>query len=355
MKSPSFIPLAGLCLCTGLAVSGCGKPPKENLAPPPPTIITVTQAQTQDVPVIERSLGEIDSLAAPRIGAEVAGRIVKVFADVGDAVSKGQLLAEIEAADYRADAKRLEALAATQQRLTERYRELAGKGFVSPVKLEEVEAQNTAAREQYVRAAKNLARTRIVSPLDGRVDSRLVSEGDWIDLGKPVFLLSTSRALRISLPFPEAIAQRIKPGQSVKLSTPTARDQEVDGKISQLRPIVGTTNRAFDALVEVANPGGWRPGSSVNGEVLIEIHPGAVTVPEESIVLRPAGEVVYVVDKGKALQRVVKTGVKQRGYVEITDGLHAGERVAVDGAGYLTDKANVAFKQNETNNAGAAQ
>lgn len=345
MKTPSYFHLAAFGLCAVLALTGCAKKPEEKKSGPPPAMITVTQAESRDVPVVERSIGEADSATAPNIGAEVAGRITRVLVDIGAAVKKGQLLAEIDASDYAADAKRLEAQAVAQQKLTERYRKLSRKGFVSSSKLEEVEAQNVSTREQLTRATKNLSRTRIVSPVDGRVESRFVSMGDWIDLGKPVFQLSTSQALRIRLPFPETVAHRIKVGQSAKLSTPTAPDEEISGKITQLRPMVGAGSRSFDAIVEVANPGDWRPGSSVNGEVLIETHPGAVTVPEESIVLRPAGDVAYVVENGKAMQRVVKTGVKQGGYVEIVAGLRAGESVAVDGAGYLTDKANVAIKQ----------
>lgn len=330
-------------LVAGLSLSACGKK-EEKKAGPPPSVITVTQAQSRDVPVVEQSIGDADSSTAPSVGAEVAGRIIKVNAEIGDAVKKGQVLAEIDALDYSADAKRMEAQAVSQRKLTERYRELAGKGFISPASLESYEAQDVSAREQYNRAAKNLARTKIVSPVTGRVDNRLVSVGDWIELGKPVFQLSTSEHLRIRLPFPETVASRIKVGQEVHLTTPTAPDKTVSGKIEQVRPAVGGSSRSFDAIVAVNNPGDWKPGSSVNGEVVIETHTGAVTVPEQSVVLRPAGTVVYVVSNGKAVQRKVKTGTKQSGYIEILDGLKAGETVALDGAGFLTDKATVAVK-----------
>lgn len=328
-----------------LLLPGCGsKPEEQKKSGPPAAIITVAKAETQDVPVIERSVGEADSSTAPKVAAEVAGRITKVLVEIGDPVKKGQLLAEIDPTDFSADAKRQEAQALTQQKLTDRYRELAKKGFISPTQLESVEAQNVAAREQAVRAAKNLARTRFVSPVDGRVDNRFVSVGDWIDLGKPAFQLSTSENLRVRLPFPESATSRIKVGQAVKLTTPTAPGKSIDGKIEQLQPMVGSTSRSFDAIVAVKNPGDWRPGSSVNGEVVIEAHQGAVTIPEQSVVLRPAGTVAYVVEGGKAVQRVVKTGVKQSGYMEILEGIRAGEEVAVDGAGFLTDKAAVAVK-----------
>jgi len=333
-----------LLLSAGL-LAGCAKQAEEKKpGGPAAAIITVTQAQARDVPITERAVGDADSATAPKVGAEVAGRIVRIRAEIGDAVQKGQVLAEIDASDYASDAKKQEAQAATQQRLTERYRDLAAKGFISPTQLESAEAQNVAAYEQNVRAAKNLVRTRIVAPVTGRIEQRLVSEGDWIELGKPVFQIATSAALRVRLPFPESTASRIQPGQRVLLSTPTAPGKTVEGKIAQLRPQVGGTSRSFDAIVEVKNPGDWKPGASVDGEVVVETHANAVTVPEISVVLRPAGAVVYVVADGKAQQRIVKTGSKNNGLVEILEGIAAGETVALDGAGFLTDKAAVTVK-----------
>ena len=333
------------CLCTALGLPGCAKKPEEQKNGPPPAVITVTQAQIRSMQILEQSVGEADSSTAPKVGAEVAGRIIKVNVDIGDQVKKGQVLAEIDPADYSADAKRLEAQAVSQGKLTERYRELAKKGFISPSALESHDAQDVAARELYTRGAKNLSRTRIVSPVDGKIDSRFVSTGDWIDLGKPAFQLSTSENLRIRLPFPEGVAQRIKVGQAVTLSTPTAPGARVSGKIEQVLQTIVSSNRAFDAVVEVKNPGDWKPGASVNGAVIIEEHEQAIVVPEISVVLRPAGKVVYVIANGKAVQHIVTTGVTQNGQVEILQGLKGGETVAMDGAGFLTDQAAVNVKE----------
>lgn len=339
-------PLLPMLLISAALAAGCAKKSEEKKpGGPAAAIITVTQAQARDMPIVERSLGEADSVTAPKVGAEVAGRIVGIRAEIGDSVQKGQVLAEIDAGDYASEARRLEAQALTQKRLTERHRELAAKGFISPAQLEGTEAQNVAAQEQHVRAARNLARTRIVAPVGGRIEQRLVSEGDWIELGKPVFQISASEALRVRLPFPEGAAARIKPGQMVLLSTPAAPGNTLEGRIAQLRPQVGGASRAFDAIVEVRNPGGWKPGASVNGEVIVETHLDAITVPEISVVLRPAGTVVYVVADGKARQRVVKTGSKGNGLVEILEGVAAGETVALDGAGFLTDQAAVTVKE----------
>ncbi len=333
-----------LCLLLPFALAACGKKEAAQKGPLP-SLISVTQAQARNLEIIETAIGEADSTTMPKVAAEVAGRVVKLYAEVGDAVKQGQVLAELDASDYAADAKRLQAQATTQQRLTARYQDLAKQGFISPSKLEEVETQNIAAQEQYSRAAKNLARTRIVAPVTGHIDARFVSLGDWIDLGKPAFQLASSERLRIRLPFPETVAPRIRPGQTVYLASPSAPDTPFTGRVSEVRPVVGSTSRSFDAIVEVGNPGAWKPGASVTGRVVTGSHAHAVMVPEASVVLRPAGAVVYTVANGKAAQRIVQTGIKDQGQVEILDGLAAGETVAVDGAGFLSDRAAVKVQQ----------
>lgn len=103
--------------------------------------------------------------------------------------------------------------------------------------------------------------------------------------------------------------------------------------------------RAVVVIAEFTNPGGWRAGASVNGSVTLERRADAVLVPEVSVVQRPAGTVVYVVEDGKARARPVRTGIRQEGRVEILEGLDGSERVVVDGAGFLTDGAPVQVKE----------
>ena len=353
-----------------LALLGACSKPAEAPKPkgPPPALISTTAAATATVQVVERAVGDVDSQSAPLLAAEVAGKVTRVLVDAGDAVRAGQVLAQIDAQDYalaqqnaQAEVRRLEALLANQQRQTERQRELASKQFISSSRLEDVESQLTALKEQLVgaRGQLDLARraqgkTTVMAPVAGRIDSRQVTAGDYVTPGKVLFQLATTEKLRVRLPFPEGAASRVLRGQKVRLTTPAAPGQALEGRITELRPLVGQNNRAFDALVEVNNPGAWKPGGSVEGTVIVEEHANAVVVPESSVVLRPAGLVVFVVRDGKAVQRPVKTGVTQEGRVEILQGLQSGETVAVDGAGFLTDGAAVTVKTGHKPAAGGA-
>jgi RND family efflux transporter MFP subunit len=348
--------MAGLLLLP-LLLGACGKDDRK-AGGPPAALVSATQAQARTMQVLEKSVGEVDSQTAPLVSAEVSGRVVRVLVEAGANVKAGQVLAELEAKDYsaalaaaEAEVKRGAALLDSQQKLTERHRELIKRNFISPARLEETEAQLAvqqealnAAKANRDRAALALARARVTAPVTGRIDSRQVSAGDYVAVGKPLFQITTSRDLRVRLPFPETAASRIKPGMKVLLESPVAPDRRVAGTVTEVRPMVGTANRAFDAIVLIANPGEWKPGGSVDGAVVVEQRENAVVVPETSIVIRPAGKVVYLAKDGKAHQRIVKTGAKEAGWVEVRVGLTAGETVVVDGAGFLTDGAAIAVK-----------
>ena len=73
----------------------------------------------------------------------------------------------------------------------------------------------------------------------------------------------------------------------------------------------------------------------------------SVSVPEQSVVLRPSGSVVYEAVNDKAIARKVKTGITQDGWIEIIDGIEANKDIIVDGAGYLTNDAKIIIKEND--------
>lgn len=317
--------------------------------------VSVTAVRSEAVDEREISDGRIESLRAPTINTEVAGRVVRVIADRGMQVNAGAVLAELDTADLKlsaqaafADAARLEPMVANQQNTVNRYRTLRKEGVVTQEMLDNAETQLAtlkqqlnAARNQASLAGRNLKKATITAPFAGQIDERLISEGDFLDRGKPVFRLVATDHLQARLPFPETALQRIRPGQKVRLTVTGLEQEPLDTVITYVSPQVDAANNAFYATAEFVNPGNWHPGASVTAEVVIETRPAALLVPQVSVVRRPAGEVVYVLNGEQAEQRTVEIGVAHQGWVEIRKGLSAGDKVIVDGAAYLTDKAAV--------------
>lgn len=346
-------------LAAAIALAACQKAEEKKPAGPPATLITTTQAKAGAMEITEETLGSLEAVIDPKIGAEVAGKIVQVLAGAGKAVRKGELLAVIDDTDFaiqnradEAERKRAEALLGQQERVVERQQQLVQKGFISQNAADDARAQRDALREQLAAARargdmsrRSQGKARVVAPFDGVIETQIASVGDYVKVGDPLFQLVSSHKLRAHLPFPESAAMRLQKGQTAILTSPLLPGTEFRGTVSDIKPSVSESGRALDVIVDIEDMAGFRPGGTVNAAVVVARREDAVLVPEQSVVLRPAGKVVYAVADGKAVQHVVEVGAKRAGMVEILKGLPAGATVALDGAGFLTHNATVAVKE----------
>ena len=325
---------------------------------PAAVLVTAAVVQPRPLEVYEDVVGTLENVIDPTIGAEVAGRIVRVHGFTGKKVARGELLAEIDAVDFeiqsRADHSeiaRLSNLLQQQERVVERQQKLVGQGFITQNAADDAIAQRNALREQLNSAkarseatGRSVTKSRVVAPIDGEIETQIIAVGDYVKLGDPLFKLVGVQELRAHLLLPESAATRIRAGLKVVLAPPAAPQRVIESVIAEIKPTVGTTNRALDAIVKFRGDGNlFRGGGTVNARIVTQMREGALMVPEQAVVLRPAGKVVYALREGVAEQRVVETGLKQDGFYEVLKGVRAGDTVAVDGAGFLTHGAAVAL------------
>ena len=356
-------PLLAPLLVVALLAAGCGNEAETAKRPagPPPAMVSALVVQARDLEVVENVVGSLENVIDPSLGAEVAGRVVRVHAFTGKKVKRGELLAEIDSQDFEiqsrgdaAEIARLQSLMTHSERVVERQQKLVSQGFISQNAVDDAVAQRNALRESITAAGaraeqtrRSLGKTRVVTPIDGEVEVQIVAAGDYVKIGDPLFKLVGTQRLHAHLPLPETAGQRIRQGLKVRLSAPSAPGKFIDAKIDEIRPTVGAQNRALNAIVKFDNDGTFRGGGSVSAAIVMAVREKALTVPEQSVVLRPAGKVVYVLGEkdGRlvAQQRDVETGVRQDGFYEIVKGLAPGDRIAVDGAGFLTNNAVVAL------------
>jgi RND family efflux transporter MFP subunit len=338
-------------------LAACGKKAEESKPAAPGTPVTVMQSELRTVELLEESVGTLESFADPIISAEVPGKVLEIRAVAGSEIKVGQVLAVLDAQDVslsyqaaQAEMQRVETLSNNQTKDLERLKQLREKNFISQSALDDAIAQASAlqnqmaaAKAQLALAERNVGKAHILSPVDGRVERQIAVRGQYVKLGDPLFQVVALNKLRVRLPFPESFSAQLLRGMPVRVSS-SADAATLTGKISEIRPMAGAGNRAFDVFVTLDNPGVWKPGASVVGKVVLGEHQNAVVVSAKSVVLRPAGKVVYVANAGKAEQRKVVTGIEQNGMVEILSGINANEPVIVDGAGFLTDQAPILVK-----------
>jgi len=319
---------------------------------PKPTLVSITHVKKQAVDITEQSVGSLEGLTNPTVSSEVAAKVIRIHVNTGQAVKQGQLIATLDATDLslqaleaQAEVARIEALLANQNKIVERNQVLVSKKFISQNALDNDSSQQAALKEQWAGAKARLdsvkhnsSKTKVYAPAAGKIEKKLIDDGEFLRVGDPIVLIVSSQLLRAHLPFPEQIGAKLKPGLKVRLSTPTS-SQSVDAVIHELKPMITEGSRSVDVIADVTNAPGWQAGASVDGTVVLGTQADSLMVPEQSVVLRPAGEVVYLARGNKAYQAIVKTGVRQNGLVEILQGLNENDAVVVDGAGFLTDQA----------------
>lgn len=324
-------------------------------------LISTSEAEVRDLPIWLETVGRVHSQSAPTLAAEVAGRITMVIADTGDSIEQGQLLAETDTSTLllqkqaaEASIERLLVHIANGERRVERFETLSAKNMSSQMQLDDAREQLEAFRADYKAAGAQLAivkdsltKSRIIAPVSGVVQQRMISTGDFVNRGQPLFEITRPELLQAWLPYPESVALLIKPGQPAKIHSPLIPGEFVEGEVTELQPSVGIGSRAIMAIVDLENPGQLRPEATLTGKVLVETRQNAVMVPSMSIVRRPAGDIVYVIKGNMAEARTVITGHREDAVVEIRSGLDGSETVATDGAAFLTDGASVSIAESQ--------
>jgi RND family efflux transporter MFP subunit len=345
--------LVSLLVACGANDKSTGKSAQEKQGQKP-TLITITQVQNKSIEITEEAIGTLEGLIDPTIAAEVAARVIKVYVSPGQAVKQGQLIATLDATDFslqrneaQAEVARIEALLENQAKTVVRSQALVNKKFISQNVVDNELAQQNVLKEQLTGAKARVSsinhsssKTKVFAPASGVVEKKIVDTGEFVKVGDPIVQIISNKRLRAHIPFPERISAQLKPGLKIRLSTPTST-QVVVSVVRELKSMITESNRTVDVIADVTDQLDWQPGASVTGTVILGERPNAILVPEQSVVLRPAGEVVYVVKADTAHQVIVKTGLRQNGLVEIIDGLNANDTIASDGAGFLTDKAPV--------------
>lgn len=318
-------------------------------------LVSVHQTEVTDLPIWLESVGQVHSQSAPTLAAEVSGRITRVLADTGDRIEEGQLLAETDTSTLllqqqaaKAAVERLLVHIANGEKRVERLQTLSAKNLSSQTQLDDAREQLEAYRADHKAATAQLAivedsltKSRIVAPLSGVIQRRLIAAGDFVSRGQALFEITRPERLQAWLPYPESVALEVQIGQTARIHSPLTPGRVVIGAISELQPTIGSGSRAVMAIVNLEEPGELRPGATISGQVLVETRRNAVLVPNISVVRRPAGELVYVIDSNRAVARRVETGHTQGNLVEVVSGLDGGETVATDGASFLTDGARV--------------
>lgn len=364
-----------LLLSTALVLASCSDKHAEKKPAPPPVPVTTAQAATQDVPVSLQVVGRAEAYESVALKSRIDGQVVAVLFTEGQHVRQGDILLQLDPADFTARLRQAEASAARDEALlaktrsdTARYVALKDRNFVSDEKVNDIRTNEAAAAANLRadRAAVDLARAQlsyatIRAPFTGVVGARLVFPGSSVKTNDTTLaVVNRIRPLLITFSVPEKHLPRLRlamsasgkaekgteTGMKVSVNLPGDKTQRFEGEVRFLDNTVDIASGTI--LMKAILPNEEEkltPGQFLNVTLRLDTLTSVVTVPNEAIQQGAEGNFVFVVKEDSSVEiRKVETAASNAGITAISKGVQTGETVVTDGQLRLTPGAKTKTK-----------
>ncbi|MBW8815607.1 MAG: efflux RND transporter periplasmic adaptor subunit [Caulobacterales bacterium] len=253
----------------------------------------------------------------------------------GQAVKKGAVLVELKNTEQDAGTAQAEAQLTEARRVYERYKTLGDQGWASKAQVDQYEAALKTAQANVAAAKARQGDRMIRAPFSGVVGLSDVAPGALVNPGSPIVTLDDVSTLRVDFQVPEQYLSQVREGQAIQAVVDAYPGAPFNGHIAKLDTRVDERTRSITARAEFPNTRGkLKPGMLVRIAISRGVRQGQ-GVPESAVSVQGDSAFVYVVrqqgQRAMAEQRPVVTGLRQNDFVEITDGVRAGEQVVADG------------------------
>ena len=353
----------------------------EAASPPPALVVETAKVGWRELQRSVDAVGTLDPNEEVTVSSLVEGTVEKLFVDLGDGVRTGQVIAELDTRELElavhqqqaalqqelarlglADANASVDEATTSQvrqaeatfeeaRLRlDRTKKLAEQGVLPKQQLEEQQARYDVAEaavrssRETVRniratiaarkvsltlAEKKLADARVTAPISGFIKDRLVSEGQFLKSNSPVVNIVQNSPLKLRVDVPESAVAFVRAGRPVQFHVDAFPDRTFEGRISRISPSVDQQSRTLKIEALADNPAGvLKPGFFARVTIQTDRRDRVLVVPSAALFNFSGLEKLFVIENGKVAERIVRSGTRLDGQVEIVEGVKEGELVA---------------------------
>ncbi len=311
------------------------------------TVSTVT-AEIQQWPNSYTAMGTVEASEGIMISAEVAGKVQEIRFKSGERVKKGTVILVQESGNEQAQLSAADARLRLAKSNHERLVQLRQKNTVSQSELDSAVQQMESAQGEVDNLKTTLEKKLVRAPFDGRLGIRQVDLGEDLQVGGEIVSLQATNSVRVNFPVPQFWLVQMTRGLAVEVNVGDGSDSVINGEVTAIGAEINTTTR--NAIVQSYlnnDKNQLIPGMAVETKVTLSDPQAVLAVPSTAIIYAPFGDTVFVIEPGetegsyKARQQFVRLGKARGDFVEILDGLKAGERVASAGAFKLLNGQNV--------------
>jgi len=335
------------CLIFIPAISGCtqteAQESKEQAAQRPR--LTNVEVQTVHPTVLEEYLtltGHTESMYDVILASELGGTVMKLHADRGDRVSRGQVLAKVSADMYEAQLAEAQANLRLKQAGLKKAKTLYERGSISSMQRLQAQVEHDAAEANAKLAESRLERAIIKAPFSGMIDDRFADRGEMVSPGGQLFRLVNRGKMKIKSELAELDVSTFHPGSAAEVHIDAFPDMVFQAKLVYVAASAHQASRTFPCEFELDNPKELiRGGMMVRIHVLKDTHQDVLVLPQTALVETETGKNVFVLEGENVRKRNVTPGASNSGMVIVASGLNPEETVIVTGQRDLVDGQQV--------------
>lgn len=323
----------------------------KNFTPPPESIGTFT-VEAQEWPNTFTAMGTVEADEGINISAEVAGKVQKILFKSGERVKAGTVIliqeSGNEAAQLSAATARLRLAEANYERMSQ----LRKKNTVSQNELDSALQQKESAQGDVDNLKTTLEKKIVKAPFDGRLGIRKVDLGQDLPVGTAIVSLQATNRVRVNFPVPQYSLAKMTKGLAVSVMAGDGSNTVIKGEVTAIGADINTTTRNVIVQSSLENANNQLiPGMAVQTQVTLSAPQKVLAVPSIAVIFATFGDTVFVVEKDKtsgtlkARQQFVRLGKSLGDFVEIVDGLKAGDLVVSSGAFKLNNGQSVVISK----------
>ncbi len=339
-----------LVLSAALAMQGCmgqavgnDQHDSEAAAEDPAIPVEAVKVINDDVAAVYSGTATLEADEQATVVSQITGVVLEIYAEEGDFVEAGQVLARVETDRYRLQVEQAEAALKRLETDFQRKKELFERELVSADDFEGVSAELQAQKAEYELALLDLEYTNIRAPIAGYISERMVRAGNLVALHDPVYRVTSYDPLLALLHVPERELRVLRKGLQVAMALDAWPGEKFAGDIIRISPVIDPATGTFRVTAAVKDHGDMlKPGLFGRVEILYDLHEDVPVIPRNAVITEDERSHVFVVgEDGSAMRRMVQLGYERAGVVEVREGVRAGETVVTAGKGSLSDGARV--------------
>ena len=341
----------GVVFIAGLTLWGCGPSEEKDKAAEAAPATPVMASAVRPAPSARdvSAYGVVRTDKEGKLAFKIGGFLKEIKVDMGDHVTKGQILARLDQREIDAEAARASAAAAKAKRDLTRIEPLLKNGYVSQQKVDDAKSALTMANAELANVTFNRSLATIIAPSDGVILARHVDQNEIVAAGTPVLTVSQGeRELILKASLSDRDVAALNVGDKADITLDAFRDMKIVGHVRRISAMSDERTGTFDVEIVLDNaPKGTESGFIGMARIRsseTSNAPVALAIPASAILEgHGASATVYVIDKATMTVKLTRVGVAglEGDDVLISSGLKAGDEVVSAGAPYLREGSPV--------------